>query len=144
LKVATGAATTKEAEMRFLIAMHADEGWMETATPEEIEEMIATMEAYNKQLQDAGVMLTGEGLAPSAQTRTLRFGTDGKAVVTDGPFAETKEQLAGYWIFECKDIDEAVEWTKKGPLQGATVEVRQIVDTAEENVDLYKEQAEQS
>ena len=74
--------------------------------------------------------------------RTLRYGKDGKAVVTDGPFAESKEQIAGYWILECKDLDEAVEWAQRSPVREGAIEVRAIVETAEENIELYKEQAQ--
>jgi hypothetical protein len=130
--------------MRFLISMIGDETFMEEATPELMEEVVAQMDDYNKQLEDAGVFVTADGLGPSSTAKTLRYGMDGKAVVTDGPFAETKEQVAGYWIFECEDVDEAVEWARKAPIKGAVIEVRPIVDTAEENFEAFKEQAQKS
>ena len=128
--------------MRFLISMIGDETFVEQATPEQMEEIVAAMDEYNTQLQDAGVFVTADGLGPSGSARTLRYGLDGDVVVTDGPFTESKEQLAGFWIFECKDIEEAVEWARKAPIKGATVEVRPIGEGPEENVEAYKEQAE--
>lgn len=127
--------------MKFMIVMSGDESFMEQATPEQMQEVVAQMDAYNKELEEAGVMVGGEGLAPSSETKTLRYGQDGGVVVTDGPFTESKEQFAGYWIFETDSIDEAVEWAKKAPLGGAVVEVRQIAETAEENFDKFQEQA---
>ena len=129
---------------KFLIQMIGDEDFVAEATPELMEKIVADMDKFNDELQKAGVMVDGNGLGPSANAKTLRYGEDGKAVVTDGPFTESKEQFAGYWIFETKDIDEAVEWAQKAPIEGGVVEIRQIVETAEENVELYKDAAEQS
>jgi hypothetical protein len=130
--------------MRFMISMIGDETFMEEATPELMEEVVAQMDEYNDQLKEAGVYVTADGLGPSSTARTLRYGMDGNVVVTDGPFAESKEQIAGYWIFQCKDLDEAVEWARKAPVKGASIEVRPIVDTPEENLELFKEQARSS
>jgi hypothetical protein len=127
--------------MRFLISMIGDESFIEEASPELMEEVVAQMDDYNKQLSDAGVFVTADGLGPSSTAKTLRFDLEGGTAVTDGPFAESKEQVAGYWIFQCKDIDEAVEWARKAPIKGATVEVRPIGEGPEENVEAYKEQA---
>lgn len=130
---------------QFMIALIGDESFMENVDPKQMEEVVAEMEAYNEELEKAGVMGEGGGgLAPSSFARTLRYGEDGKAVVTDGPFAESKEQIAGFWIFECKDLDEAVKWAEKAPVKGGMIEVREIVETAEENVELFKQQAEGS
>jgi hypothetical protein len=126
---------------RFMVSLIADESFTEQATPEQIEEVVAEMDRFNDELVKAGVYLQGEGLGPSAAARTLRYGEDGKAVVTDGPFAETKEQLAGFWIFECDDIDEAVEWAQRSPVRDGAIEIREVPDTAEENIERYKEQA---
>ena len=126
---------------KYLVQLIGDEDFTADATPEVMEKIVADMNAYNDELQKAGVMVDGQGLGPTANAKTLRYGEDGKAVVTDGPFAESKEQLAGYWIFETKDIDEAVEWAQKAPVEGGAVEIRQIVETAEENYELYKDAA---
>ena len=129
---------------KFLVAVIGDEDWVTTATPEEMEKLSADMNAYNEQLEKAGVMVDGQGLGPSANAKTLRYGEDGKAVVTDGPFSESKEQLGGFWVFEAKDIDDAVEWARKAPMAGGTLEIREIIETAEENYELYKEAAKKS
>lgn len=127
--------------MRFIVSLIGDESFIEESTPEQMEEIVAEMNKYNDELEKAGVFVQGDGLAPSGMARTLRYGEDGKAVVTDGPFAESKEQIAGFWIFECRDLDEAFEWAQKAPVKSGAIEVRPIVDTAEENVELFKEQA---
>ena len=126
---------------KFLVSVIGDEDWTAQAKPEEFEKMVADMNAYNEQLEEAGVMVDGQGLAPSANAKTLRYGEDGKVVVTDGPFSESKEQLGGYWVFETKDLDEAIDWARKAPMAGGTLEIRQIVETAEENYELYKDAA---
>ncbi|MBX3481051.1 MAG: YciI family protein [Caulobacter sp.] len=77
-------------------------------------EMIETMGAYNNQLIAAGVLLDGAGLHPSSKGARLHY-RDGKPVVTDGPFTETRELIAGYWILEVKDWDEALDWLSKAP-----------------------------
>jgi hypothetical protein len=127
--------------MRFLMSMIDDESLMETVTPEQMEEIVAQMNAYNDELRKAGVAVDGEGLGPTANAKTLRYGQDGKAVITDGPFTESKEQVAGYWILECKDIDEAVEWARKVPIETGALEVRPIPDSVDENIEAYKDAA---
>src|SRR5688572_10662510 len=78
------------------------------------EKLLADMGNYNEQLVKAGVMLAGEGLHPSSRGKRVRFG-GGKRAVVDGPFAETKELIAGYWLWQVKSIEEAVEWVKRCP-----------------------------
>jgi hypothetical protein len=126
---------------RFMVSMIGDESFMEDADPKVMEKIVADMDRYNEELEKAGVAVGGDGLAPSSMARTLRYGEEGKTVVTDGPYTESKEQIGGYWIFECVDLDEAVEWARKAPLEGAAVEIRPIIETVEENVELFKEQA---
>ncbi len=126
---------------RFLISMSDDESLIEDVDPKLMEQIVADMNAYNSELEKAGVFLQGEGLGPSGMARTLRYGEEGKPVVTDGPFTESKEQIAGFWIFECEDIDEAVKWAEKAPIKSGAIEVRPIPDTVAENVELYKQQA---
>jgi hypothetical protein len=124
---------------RYMVSIIGDEAMVADATPELMEKVVAEMDAYNDELKQAGVLVDADGLGPSANAKTLRYGEDGKAVVTDGPFTESKEQIAGYWIFETKDIDEAVQWAEKAPMAGGVAEVRPIVETAEENFEAYKE-----
>ena len=86
-------------------------------------EMLNEMGKFNEKLVAAGVMLSGDGLHPSSKGKRIRFGHD--TVVIDGPFAETKELIAGFWIWKVKSIDEAVEWLKRSPFGGgAEVEIR--------------------
>src|SRR5690242_9587880 len=89
-------------------------------------ELLAKMGKYNEELQKAGVMLAGEGLRSSAKGKRVKFG-DGKRTVTDGPFAETKELIAGFWLWKVKSMDEAVDWLKRAPFdRGEEVEIRQL------------------
>jgi hypothetical protein len=130
--------------MRFMVSLIGGEAFVEEATPEEIEQMLSEMNEFNDELKKAGVWDAADGLGPSSMARTLRYGEDGKPVVTDGPFTESKEQIAGYWIFDCKDLDEAVEWVKRSPIRDGAVEIRPIPDSADENVELYKQRSEAS
>jgi hypothetical protein len=126
---------------RYMVSIIGDESVVADATPELMEKIVTEMGQYNDELKQAGVLVDADGLGPSAVGRTLRYGEDGKAVVTDGPFAESKEQIAGYWIFQCTDIDEAVEWARKAPMGGGAIEIRPIIETAEENFEAYKQAA---
>ncbi len=121
----------------FMVSLIGDEDLASDATPEVMEKAIADMDVYNEELLKAGVAAGGNGLGPSANAKTLRYGEDGKAVVTDGPFAESKEQIFGFWIFKCASLDEAVEWARKAPAAGAYIEVREVGSTAEENYEDY-------
>ena len=91
-------------------------------------ELLEAMTAYNEQLVKAGVMLAGEGLHPSSKGARVRFDGDDRVVI-DGPFAETKELIAGFWIFECKSLREAIDWVKRCPNptgEQSQIEIRQI------------------
>jgi hypothetical protein len=130
--------------MKFLVSLIDDGSWLQEASPEQVEKMISEMDEYITGLEKEGVYVGGDGLAPPSAAKTLRYGEDGKPVVTDGPFAETKEQTAGYMVLEADSIDDAIDWVTKmpgGAEGGGAVEIRPIVDTAEENVELYKEDA---
>ena len=86
------------------------------------------MGKYNEQLANAGIMLAGEGLQPTSKGKRIRF-SGGERTVLDGPFAETKELIAGYWLWKVKSMDEAVEWLKKAPFDGGTeLEIRPIFE----------------
>lgn len=89
-------------------------------------ELLARMGNYNEELHKAGLLVAAEGLRSSAKGKRVKFG-DGKRIVTDGPFAETKELIAGFWLWKVKSMDEAVEWLKRAPFDGgAEVEIRQL------------------
>jgi hypothetical protein len=90
--------------------------------------ILTEMGAYNEQLVKAGVMLAGEGLRPSSHGKRVKFDGD-QRIVTDGPFPETKELIAGYWIWKVKSMGEAVEWLKKAPFGGGVeIEIRPIFE----------------
>jgi hypothetical protein len=127
--------------MRFMVSLIFDETQMSEVTPEQMERVASEMNHYNDELREAGVMLAGEGLGPSSMARTLRWGEAGNPVATDGPFAESKEQLGGFWILECADLDEAVEWAGKAPIQNGALEVRPIVESGEEARELHQQRA---
>ena len=89
-------------------------------------ELLAKMGKYNEELHKAGLLLAADGLRPSSKGKRVKFG-DGKRIVTDGPFPETKELIAGFWLWQVKSMDEAVEWLKRAPFgRGEEVEIRQL------------------
>jgi hypothetical protein len=128
VSAAIGAAPDEEEEMRFMVSLISDGTAMQQASPEERKEMGMKMMEVMGELQKAGALADpGSALGPSDEAKTLRYGAEGQVVVTDGPFAETKEQLAGYMVLECADLDEAVGWAQKLPFApGASVEVRPL------------------
>jgi hypothetical protein len=91
-------------------------------------EILAAMGKYNEELVKAGVMLAGEGLAPSSRGKRVEFDGPTDRRVVDGPFTETKELIAGYWLWQVKDMAEAVEWLKRAPFQEGTLEIRQVFE----------------
>lgn len=92
------------------------------------EELLTRMGAYNEELVKAGIMLAGDGLHPSSKGIRMRFSGSERAI-TDGPFAETKELLCGFWIWQVKSFDEAVEWLKRAPFDGgAEIELRRTFE----------------
>jgi hypothetical protein len=91
-------------------------------------ELLTNMGKFNEELVKAGVMLAGEGLQPSSKGKRITF-TGAKPTITDGPFAETKELIAGYWLWRVRNIEEAVEWLKRSPFgPGAEVEIRPVFE----------------
>jgi hypothetical protein len=110
--------------MRYMVIVKASEDTEKGVLPTEAE--LAEMGAYNEELVKSGVMLAGEGLHPSSKGARVRFDKDGAASVVDGPFAETKELVAGFWILEVSSREEVLEWVKKAPFRDSEVEVRQV------------------
>src|SRR5687768_15714323 len=114
--------------MRFMIIVKATQDSEAAVMPDE--KMLTEMGKYNEELVKAGVMLAGEGLHPSSKGARVKFsGT--KRTVVDGPFAETKELFAGFWIFEVKSREEAIEWVKRCPnpmLGDSEIEIRQVFE----------------
>ena len=91
------------------------------------EKVLADMGKFNEELVNAGIMLEGEGLHPTSKAKRVKF-TEGKRLVTDGPFAETRELIAGYWIWKVKSMDEAVEWVKRIPYDYEEVKSDEEID----------------
>jgi hypothetical protein len=112
------------------------------------EKLFADMGNFNEELVNAGIMLDGEGLHPSSKGKRVKF-SGGKRIVTDGPFAETKELVAGYWVWKVKSLDEAVEWAKRIPFDadtapsGAEIEIRPIFEAEEFGPEFTPELKEQ-
>jgi len=112
--------------MRFMVMIKANADSESGAMPSP--EIFEEMDKYNQELVNAGVMLGGEGLHPSSAGARISY-TGDKMVVTDGPFAETKELIAGYWIWRVDSLNEAIEWVKRGPFgDGVELEIRRIFD----------------
>jgi hypothetical protein len=106
-------------------------------------ELLTNMGKFNEELVKAGVMLAGEGLQPSSKGKRITF-TAAKPTVTDGPFAETKELIAGFWLWQVRSIEEAVEWLKRSPFgPGAEVEVRPVFEAEDFGANLTPELKEQ-
>jgi hypothetical protein len=99
-------------------------------------------DAYTTELIDAGVLLGGEGLQPSSTATTVKLPESGEPIVSDGPFAETKEQLGGYYLIDCKVLDEALAWAKKIPWPGGAVEVRPVMDYEAAGSQVHRNEAE--
>jgi hypothetical protein len=129
--------------MRFMVLVKADEESEAGVMPSE--ELLAEMGKYNEELVKAGVMLAGEGLHPTSKGARVRFSGKERTVI-DGPFTETKELLAGFWLIQAKSMDEAIEWVKRAPFDGGTeIEIRPVFeadDFGEEFTPELREQEE--
>jgi len=112
--------------MRVMVVVKADKDSEAGVMP--TEKMLKEMGDYNEQLVKAGIMLAGEGLHPTSKAKRVRFSGD-KRTVIDGPFTETKELIAGYWLWQVKSMDEAVEWLKRAPFgTDSEVEIRPVFE----------------
>lgn len=112
--------------MRFMVLVKADKNSEGGALPDE--KMLTAMGNFNDELVKAGVMLAGEGLHPTSKGKRVRFSGTQRTVI-DGPFAETKELLAGFWIFEVKSMQEAIDWVKRAPFgDDVEIEIRQVFE----------------
>ncbi len=114
--------------MRYLLAFFGEEGGWDDVTPEEMQEGIKLWGEFESALADAGAHIAGEGLQPSTTATTVRRSGE-ERIVTDGPFAETKEQLGGFYLIECENLDQALHWAERVPVgDGQSVEVRPVMD----------------
>jgi hypothetical protein len=124
--------------MRVMVLIKSDKN-SETGIPltKETKETFAAMGKFNEELVKAGVMLAGEGLQPSSKGKRVRFSGKERKVI-DGPFPETKELIGGFWLWQVKSMDEAVEWLKRAPFGGgAEVEIRQVYEASDFPAEIF-------
>jgi hypothetical protein len=127
--------------MRFMIIVKASANSEAGRMPST--ELLEAMGKYNEELVNAGVMLAGEGLHPSAKGVRIRFSGKNRTVI-DGPFAETKELIAGFWLIQVKSRDEAIEWVKRAPMEdGDEIEIRQVFEAEDFGAEFTPELREQ-
>jgi hypothetical protein len=127
--------------MRVLVMVKANKDSEAGVMP--TEKLLTEMGKFNEELVKAGVMLAGEGLHPSAKGKRIKF-SGGKQTITDGPFTETKELVAGFWLWQVRSIEEAVEWLKRSPFDGgAEVEIRPVFEAEDFGAELTPELREQ-
>jgi hypothetical protein len=129
--------------MKFMVMVKATKGSEAGAMPSE--KLLAEMGKFNEELVKAGVMLAGEGLHPSSKGARVRFSGKSRTVI-DGPFAETKELVAGFWIWQVKSREEAIEWVKRCPNpmpEDSEIEIRQIFEAEDFGAELTPELREQ-
>ena len=127
--------------MRFMVLVKADRQSEAGVLPDR--KLLTEMGKFNEELVKAGVMLAGEGLQPSSKGARVRF-AGGKRTVIDGPFTETKELVAGFWIWQVKSKQEAIEWLKRAPFDGgAEVEIRQVFEAEDFGAEFTPELREQ-
>ena len=127
--------------MRFMVIVKADKNSEAGIMPDE--KLLADMGKYNEELAKAGVMLAGEGLHPSSKGKRVRFSGSNRKVI-DGPFSETKELIAGFWLWQVRSRDEALEWLKRAPFtDGEELELRQVFEMEDFGAEFTPELREQ-
>ena len=126
--------------MRFMVLVKATEDSEAGVMPSE--EILTEMGKYNEELAKAGVLLAGEGLQPSSNGARVKF-SGNQRIVTDGPFAETKELIAGFWLWQVKSLDETIEWLKRAPFKEGEVEIRQVFEAQDFGAEFTPELREQ-
>ena len=127
--------------MRFMVMVKATQDSEAGVMPSQ--QLLTEMGKFNEELVKAGIMLAGEGLQPSSKGVRVRF-SGHQRTVTDGPFAETKELIAGFWLWQVKSKDEAIEWLKRAPFDGGTeIELRQVFEAEDFGAEFTPELREQ-
>jgi hypothetical protein len=127
--------------MRVMVIVKADKNSEAGILPSQ--DLLGKMGKYNEELVKAGVMLAGEGLQASSKGKRVKFSGE-KRTITDGPFAEAKELIAGFWLWQVRSMDEAVEWLKRAPFDGGTeVEIRRVFEAEDFGENLTPELREQ-
>jgi hypothetical protein len=122
--------------MRFMVIVKANKDSEAGVMPSE--KLLTEMGNFNEALVKAGVMLAGEGLHPSSKGTRVKF-SGGRQIVIDGPFAETKELVAGFWLWRVKSKEEAIEWLKRAPFEDTEVEIRQVFEAEDFGEDFTPE-----
>jgi hypothetical protein len=115
--------------MKYLLTFVVDQGAMEDASPDEMREAMEAWNAFDEEATEKGALIACEPLEPAATTIHLR--ADGERIVTDGPFAESKEQLGGFCLLVCDSLDEAREWADKVPMRSGAIEIRPVMDLSQ-------------
>ena len=126
--------------MRVMVLVKANADSEAGVMPSEA--LLAEMGKYNEELVNAGIMVSGEGLHPTSRAKRVRFNGKERTVI-DGPFAETKELVAGFWVWQVKDMDEAVEWLKRAPFQDEELEIRPVFEAEDFGAEFTPELREQ-
>ena len=127
--------------MRFMVIVKANKDSEAGVMPDQ--KILAAMGKYNEELVKAGVMLAAEGLHPSSKGKRVKF-SGNQRTVTDGPFAETKELVAGFWLWRAKSMEEAIEWLKRAPFDGGVeIELRQVFEAEDFGPEFTPELREQ-
>ena len=126
--------------MRFMVIVKSNKDSEAGVLPSK--EILTEMGKFNEELVEAGVMLAMDGLQASSKGARVKF-SDCEQTVIDGPFAETKELVAGYWMWQCKSLDEAIDWLKRAPFQDTEVEIRQVFEAEDFGDNLTPEVREQ-
>ena len=126
--------------MRFMVIVKADQKSEAGVLPDQ--KLLSEMGKFNEELAKAGVMLAGEGLQASSKGARVRF-SGSKRTVIDGPFSETKELIAGFWLWQVRSKEEAIEWLKRAPFQEGEVEIRQVFEAEDFGAEFTPELREQ-
>jgi hypothetical protein len=126
--------------MRFMILVKASKESEAGMMPSE--QLLTEMGRFNEELAKAGMLLAGEGLHPSSKATRIKFSGD-KRILIDGPFAESKDLIAGFWIWQVKSKDEAIEWLKRAPFDDTEVEIRQVFEAEDFGAELTPELRQQ-
>jgi hypothetical protein len=126
--------------MRFMVLVKADKNSEAGVLPDQ--KVLAAMGKFNEELVKAGVMLAGEGLQPSSKGARVKFSKGNKTVI-DGPFAETKELVAGFWLWQLRSKEEAIQWLKRAPFEDTEVEIRQVFEAEDFGAEFTPELREQ-
>jgi hypothetical protein len=130
--------------MKYLLIFHTDESARDDTTPEETRAAMEAWNRFDRELADAGVLIECEPLERSSSATVLRVSGGEVGMVTDGPFAETKEQVGGFCLLDCEDHDAAMQWARKVPLGDGAIEVRAVMDLSEYGYEPHRQRVEAS